>query len=235
MSGEERNRKAARILLIEDEEKLAETLADYLQISGYEVIYALSGYRGMEIFYDRMHELDLILLDIMLPDIRGSEILKEIRQRSRVPVIMVTARSSVQDQLQNFENGADDYITKPYVLSIVKVHIEAVLRRVGKLQKQISAGGIVLEPEGRNAFCDGEKLILTPREYEVLEYLICNRKRVQSRETILEALWGYHYVGDTRTVDTIIKQLRRKLGKCSGCIKSVYGVGYLLEDGTDEK
>ena len=202
MSGEERNRKAARILMIEDEEKLAETLADYLQISGYEVIYALSGYRGMEIFYDRMHELDLILLDIMLPDISGSEILKEIRQRSRVPVIMVTARSSVQDQLQNFENGADDYITKPYVLSIVKVHIEAVLRRVGKLQKQISAGGIVLEPEGRNAFCDGEKLILTPREYEVLEYLICNRKRVQSRETILEALWGYHYVGDTRTVDT---------------------------------
>ena len=134
MSGEERNRKAARILMIEDEEKLAETLADYLQISGYEVIYALSGYRGMEIFYDRMHELDLILLDIMLPDISGSEILKEIRQRSRVPVIMVTARSSVQDQLQNFENGADDYITKPYVLSIVKVHIEAVLRRVGKLQ-----------------------------------------------------------------------------------------------------
>ena len=235
MSGEERNRKAARILMIEDEEKLAETLADYLQISGYEVIYALSGYRGMEIFYDRMHELDLILLDIMLPDISGSEILKEIRQRSRVPVIMVTARSSVQDQLQNFENGADDYITKPYVLSIVKVHIEAVLRRVGKLQKQISAGGIVLEPEGRNAFCDGEKLILTPREYEVLEYLICNRKRVQSRETILEALWGYHYVGDTRTVDTIIKQLRSKLGKCGGYIKSVYGVGYLFEDGTDEK
>ncbi|MDO5345253.1 MAG: response regulator transcription factor [Lachnospiraceae bacterium] len=234
MSGEERNGKVARILLIEDEEKLAETLADYLQMSGYEVIYALSGYRGMELFYDRMHELDLILLDIMLPDISGSEILKEIRQRSKVPVIMVTARSSVQDQLQNFENGADDYITKPYVLSIVKVHIEAVLKRVGKLQKQIRAGGIVLEPEGRKAFCDGKRLFLTPREYEMLEYLICNRKRVQGRETILEALWGYHYVGDTRTVDTIIKQLRKKLGKYGGYIKSVYGVGYLFEDGADE-
>lgn len=235
MSGEDVNRKKARILLIEDEEKLAETLADYLQMSGYEVIYALSGYCGMEIFYDRMHELDLILLDIMLPDISGSEILKEIRQRSKVPVIMVTARNSVQDQLQNFENGADDYITKPYVLSIVKVHIEAVLKRMGKLQKQITADGIVLEPESRKAFCDGEKLILTPREYDVLEYLICNRKRVQGRERILEALWGYHYVGDTRTVDTIIKQLRKKLGKYGVYIKSVYGVGYLFEDGADEE
>lgn len=235
MPDEERNRTVARILLIEDEEKLAETLADYLQMNGYEVSCALSGYRGMEIFYDRMHELDLVLLDIMLPDISGSEILKEIRKRSKVPVIMATARSSVQDQLQNFENGADDYITKPYVLSIVKVHIEAVLKRAGRLQKQISAGGIVLEPESRRAFCEGERLSLTPREYDVLEYLIQNRKRVQGRESILEALWGYHYVGDTRTVDTIVKQLRKKLGTYGSCIKSVYGVGYLFEDGTDEE
>ena len=189
----------------------------------------------MELFYDKMHEIDLILLDIMLPGISGSELLKEIRKRSKVPVIMVTARDSVQDQLQSFENGADDYITKPYVLSIVKVHIEAILKRVGKLQKQISAGGIILEPESRKVFCDGREVVLTPREYEVLEYLICNKKRIQKRETMLEALWGYHYVGDTRTVDTIIKQLRKKLGTCGTCIKSVYGVGYLFEDGTDEK
>lgn len=235
MSVDAIGKKKATLLLVEDEEKLAKTLADYLRINGYEVIYALDGYQGMELFYDKMHEIDLILLDIMLPGISGSELLKEIRKKSKVPVIMVTARDSVQDQLQNFENGADDYITKPYVLSIVKVHIEAILKRVGKLQKQISVGGITLEPESRKVFCDGREVVLTPREYEVLEYLICNKKRIQKREIMLEALWGYHYVGDTRTVDTIIKQLRKKLGTCGTCIKSVYGVGYLFEDGTDEK
>lgn len=234
MSVEGVARPKAKILLIEDEEKLARTLADYLSLNDYEVTYALTGYRGMELFYDRMHEIDLILLDIMLPDVSGSEILKEIRKRSKVPVIMVTARDSVRDQLQNFENGADDYLTKPYVLSIVKVHIEAVLRRAGKLQDQIEAGGIILQPQNRKAFCDGKEIVLTPKEYEVLEYLICNRKRIQKREMLLEELWGYHYVGDSRTVDTIIKQLRKKLGKHGSCIKSVYGVGYLFEDGSDE-
>lgn len=228
-------RKRATILLIEDEEKLAKTLTDYLELNEYEVLFALEGYRGLELFYDKMHEIDLVLLDLMLPDISGSEILKEIRKKSKVPVIMATARDSVQDQLQSFENGADDYITKPYVLSIVKVHIEAVLKRVGKMQKQIVAGGIVLEPESRKVYCDGEEIVMTPREFEVLEYLICNQKRIHKRETLLETLWGYHYLGGTRTVDTIIKQLRKKLGNYGSCIKSVYGVGYLFEEEMDEK
>ncbi len=234
MSAEELIRPKARILLIEDEEKLAETLADYLGMNEYQVVCAFTGDRGLELFYDRMHELDLILLDIMLPDISGTEILKEIRKRSRVPVIMVTARDSVRDQLQNFENGADDYLTKPYVLSVVKAHIEAVLKRTGKLQEQIEAGGILLQPQSRKVFCGGKEISLTPREYDVLEYLICNKKRIQKREMLLEELWGYHYVGDSRTVDTIIKQLRRKLGEYGSCIKSVYGVGYLFEDGSDQ-
>lgn len=228
-------RKKATILLIEDEEKLAKTLADYLRMNQYQVLYALEGYQGMELFYDSMHEIDLILLDLMLPDISGSEILKEIRKKSKVPVVMVTARDSVQDQLQSFENGADDYITKPYVLSIVKVHIEAILKRVGRMQEQIVVGGLVLEPESRKVFCDGQEIVMTPREYEVLEYLVCNQKRILRREVLLETLWGYHYVGGTRTVDTIIKQLRKKLGSYGACIKSVYGVGYLFEDDMDEK
>lgn len=234
MSGEKISAGKAKILLIEDEEKLSKTLSDYLELNGYEVFCALEGYQGLELFYDRMHEIDLILLDIMLPDIGGEEVLKEIRQRSSVPVIMVTARDSIQDQLKNFANGADDYIIKPYVLSIVKVHVEAVLKRAGKLVEQIRAGGIVLEPEGRKAYCDGELLMFTPREYELLEYLIHNRNRVQSRDAILEALWGYHYVGDSRTVDTMIKQLRRKLGEYGGYIKSVYGIGYIFEVDGDE-
>lgn len=235
MSGEGTARKKATILLIEDEEKLVKTLADYLRMNDYEVLYALEGYQGMELFYDRMHEIDLILLDLMLPDLGGSEILKEIRKKSKIPVIMVTARDSVQDQLQSFENGADDYITKPYVLSIVKVHIEAILKRVGKMQKQIVVRGLVLEPESRKVFCDEKEIVMTPREYEVLEYLICNQKRIHRREVLLETLWGYHYLGGTRTVDTIIKQLRKKIGAYGSCIKSVYGVGYLFEDDLDEK
>ena len=228
-------KRKATLLLVEDEEKLAKTLADYLRRNDYEVIYALDGYSGLELFYDKMHEIDLILLDIMLPGISGSELLREIRKKSRVPVIMVTARDSVQDQLQNFENGADDYITKPYVLSIVKVHIEAILKRVGKHQKQIKAGKIILEPDNRKAVCDGKELVLTPREYEVLEYLICNKNKIHRREIMLETLWGYHYEGDSRTVDTIIKQLRKKLGDYGTCIRSVYGVGYLFEDEENEE
>lgn len=235
MSAETVRRRKATLLVVEDEEKLAKTLAEYLRINDYAVSYALDGYSGLELFYDKMQEIDLILLDIMLPDISGSEVLREIRKRSKVPVIMVTARDSVQDQLQNFEYGADDYITKPYVMSVLKVHIEAVLKRVGKLQKQIAAGGILLEPESRKAFCGGEEVVLTPKEYEVLEYLICNKKRIMKREIMLEALWGYHYVGDSRTVDTIIKQLRKKLGRYGANIRSVYGVGYLFEDKEYEK
>lgn len=228
------NRGRARILLIEDEEKLAKTLADYLRMNDYDVICAANGYQGLELFYDRMHEIDLVLLDLMLPGISGNEILPEIRKHSKLPVIVLTARDAVEDQLQNFEHGADDYITKPYVLSVVKAHINAVLKRTGRIQEQIRAGGILLEPESRRVHCGGQEIFLTPKEYDVLEYLIKNRRRIQKREMMLETLWGYHYVGDTRTVDTIIKQLRKKLGEYSACIKSVYGIGYMFEGDEDE-
>ncbi len=127
MSGTEVRRKKAKILLIEDEVKLAKTLADYLTLDGYEVYDSVTGYGGLELFYDKMHELDLVLLDMMLPDIGGMEILKDIRMKSGIPVIVLTARDSVRDQLQTFQYGADDYITKPYVLSLVKVHIVTIL------------------------------------------------------------------------------------------------------------
>ncbi len=230
MSGTEVRRKKAKILLIEDEVKLAKTLADYLTLDGYEVYDSVTGYGGLELFYDKMHELDLVLLDMMLPDIGGMEILKDIRMKSGIPVIVLTARDSVRDQLQTFQYGADDYITKPYVLSLVKVHIEAVLKRAGKLQQEIAVGELVLVPDGRRAYLKGEQMSLTPREYEVLEFLIRNRGKIQRREMLLEALWGFDYMGDTRTVDTIIKQLRKKLGDYGQWIKSVYGVGYLFEE-----
>lgn len=217
------------ILLIEDEEKLSRTLGEYLELNGYEVLRALDGNTGLEMFYDHMHRIDLVLLDIMLPGISGDEVLKEIRERSNIPVIMLTAKNSVHDQLMNFANGADDYITKPYVLAIVKVHIEAILKRAGKLQDRICAGKIELEPSSLRLFVDGRQVDTTPKEYELLEYLIENRNVVVRRESILESVWGYHYTGDIRTIDTLVKQLRKKLHPYGKYIKSIYGVGYLFE------
>lgn len=222
------------ILLIEDEEKLSRTLSDYLELNGYEVLRALDGHTGLELFYDNLHRIDLVLLDIMLPGINGDEVLKEIRAKSNTPVIMVTAKGSIHDQLLNFANGADDYITKPYVLAIVKVHIEAILKRAGKLTEQVSAGAISVEPSSFKVYVEGKQIETTPREYELLAYLIKNKNVVMRRESILESVWGYDYNGDVRTIDTLIKQLRKKLYPYGKYIKSVYGVGYLFEVEEDE-
>lgn len=217
------------ILLIEDEEKLSRTLADFLELSGYDVLRALDGHTGLELFYDNMHKIDLVLLDIMLPGMNGDEVLKEIREKSNTPVIMVTAKSSIHDQLLNFANGADDYITKPYVLAIVKVHIEAILKRVGKIAERVKAGKVEIEPASLKVFVDERQVDTTPREYELLAYLVKNKNVVVRRENILESVWGYDYMGDIRTIDTLIKQLRKKLYPYGSYIKSVYGVGYLFE------
>lgn len=221
------------ILLIEDEEKLSRTLSEYLELNGYEVLRALDGNRGMELFYDNMHRIDLILLDIMLPGMNGDEVLKEIRKKSSIPVIMVTAKGSIHDQLLNFANGADDYITKPYVLAIVKVHIEAILKRAGKMKELVQAGNIAVEPATYKVYVDDKLIETTPKEYELLTYLIKNKNVVMRRENIIESVWGYDYTGDIRTIDTLIKQLRKKIHPYESCIKSVYGVGYVFEEGQD--
>lgn len=223
------------ILLIEDEEKLSRTLKEFLELSGYDVLCALDGQTGLELFYDNMHKIDLVLLDIMLPDINGDEVLKGIREKSNTPVIMVTAKNSIHDQLVNFANGADDYITKPYVLAIVKVHIEAILKRAGKIVERVQAGKIEIEPAGRKLFVEGRLIETTPREYELLAYLIKNKGVVVTRENILESVWGYDYMGDVRTIDTLIKQIRKKIRPHGNYIKSVYGVGYLFEVKEDDK
>ena len=177
---------------------------------------------------------DLILLDIMLPGMDGSEILKEIRKKSNAPVIMVTARDSIHDQLLNFANGADDYITKPYALAIVKVHIEAILKRAGKQKERVEVGHIAVEPDTWRVYVDEKAIETTPKEYELLSYLIKNKNVVMTRDSILESVWGYDYSGDTRTVDTLVKQLRRKIAPYGSYIRSVYGVGYIFEGEENE-
>ena len=223
------------LLVVEDEEKLLRTLSDFLTMQGYEVLQASDGQKALEIFYDNMNKIDLILLDILLPQINGNEVLKEIRKNSQTPVIMLTANSSVEKQLHSFSQGADDYIVKPYTLSIIKAHIEAVLKRAGKYRQFLEAGELYLDLPAQKVYRKGEYMETTRREYELLLYFIENQGRVLKREHILDAVWGFDYKGETRTVDTLVKQLRKKLTGDCNYIRSVYGVGYIFEADTDEK
>ncbi|MDD2957634.1 MAG: response regulator transcription factor [Lachnospiraceae bacterium] len=222
------------ILIIEDEEKLLFTLRDYLRMNGYRVLTACDGNSGLEIFYDHMHEIDLLLLDIMMPGINGSEVLKEVRKQSDLPVIMMTAKESIESQLTSFEQGADDYIIKPYVLAVVKVHIEAILRRAGKISEQVTAGVVLVDSGAGKVYIDGEDIEATRKEFELMVFLVQNQNLVLKREKILNSVWGYEYSGNQRTVDTLIKQLRKKMGKYGTYIRSIYGAGYVFEVNTDE-
>ncbi len=215
------------VLVVEDETKLLYTLKDFLTINGYNVFEAEDGETAIELVNAHMHELDLVLLDIMLPGRNGYEVLKEIRKRSSIPVIMLTAKSAEEDQLDCFGYGADDYITKPYTLAILKAHIEAVLKRAGKLVDNIEYGDIRLEIKSQQVFYQDKLVDCTPKEFELLQYFMENQGIVLNRDTILNSVWGYYYVGDIRTVDTLVKQLRKKL-KDSNCIRSIYGVGYMF-------
>ena len=214
-------------LIVEDEKKLLNTLSDFLNLNGYRLLTAENGIEAMRQFTAYAQEIDLVLLDIMLPFLNGFELLKEIRMRSNVPVIMLTAKSSVEDQIE----GADDYITKPYSLSLIKAQIEAVLKRAGKTQDFLISGDIRMDVKGQKVYVREEYIETTPKEFELLLFFMENEGMVLSRDRILDAVWGYHYEGDTRTVDTLVKQLRKKL-KDGNYIRSIYGVGYVF-GGTD--
>lgn len=222
--------KKNQILIVEDEEKLARTMEDFLRLQGYEARKAADGQQALEIFYENKHTIDLVLLDIMMPGMSGYDVLRELRRVSDVPVIMLTARSSVEDQMSGFEKGADDYITKPYTLELVKLHIEAVLKRAGKLKNGREFGKISVDLDGQKVFWKDTYIETTRKEYELLLYFMEHSNIVLPRNTILDAVWGYDYVGDIRTVDTLVKQLRKKLTEECTYIKSVYGVGYLFEE-----
>lgn len=217
-----------QILVVEDEEKLMRTLEDFLGHHGYHVLKALSGEEALQIFRRNRLNIDLILLDVMLPEMNGLSVLKEIRKISDVPVIIVSARSAVEEQVKGFEHGADDYIAKPYTLKLLKSHIDAVLKRSGKLRERMEYGDISVDVVAQCVYWRGKPIDTTRREYELLVYFMEHKNVVLSRSTILDAVWGYDYVGDIRTVDTLVKQLRKKLTPECDYIQSVYGVGYIM-------
>ena len=218
------------ILLVEDDEKLRRTLEDFLQATGFEVMEARDGQEALDIYFSNNQKIDLILLDGMLPKVDGYDVLKQIREYSDVPIIMLTARESEEEQLEGLENGADNYITKPFLLKVLKAHMEALLRRNNRKRgEKIERGEIQIEKESRKVYLNGELLMMTPKEYDLLSYFIENENMVLSREVILNAVWGFDYSGDIRTVDTVVKQLRKKMTERAPYIQSVYGVGYRFE------
>lgn len=217
------------VLLVEDDDILRLTVQDYLSTNGFNVITAPDGLTAIQLFLNQQSKIDIVLLDGMLPKVDGFFVLQKIRNVSNVPVIMLSARESEDDQLQGFKLGADNYITKPFLLSVLKEHINALIARTSQNSKVIEKGALKLELNLRKVYLNDIEIETTPKEYDTLLYFIKNEKRVLDRNTILDAVWGVDYYGDLRTVDTIVKQLRKKLTNDYPYIKSVYGIGYYFE------
>lgn len=218
------------VLMVEDDNKLREVLTKFLSRNDYEVLAAENGKVGLELFYENSKNLDIVLLDGILPDIDGVDVLKEIREHSQVPVIMLTARESEEDQLNGLNNGADNYITKPFLMKVLLVHMDKLIQKNSNEDTDvIEKGALKLEKQFRKAYINGEFVDTTPKEFDLLVYMCENEKVVLKRENILDAVWSFDYDGDMRTVDTLVKQLRKKMTDKYPYITSVYGVGYRFE------
>lgn len=218
------------VLIVDDEKRMRTLIRDFLTIKDFKILEAADGEEAIDIFEQRMDSIDLVLLDVMMPKVDGWTVLRTIRQKSKVPVIMLTARVEEQDELFGFELGVDEYIAKPFSPKILVARIEAILKRA-KVEKQENKdyGGIVIDDIGRNVYVDGKEIELSLREYELLKYLLENEKVALSRDKILNNVWNYDYYGDSRTIDSHIKKIRHKLGKKGRYIETIRGIGYKFE------
>ena len=227
--------KANVILIVEDDPKLLCALCDFFTAEHFEVLYTSDGQEALELYFSNNHKIDIVLLDVMLPKVNGYEILRTIREYSDVPIIMVTAKESEEEQLQGLNSGADNYIAKPFRLRILKAHVDVLLKRKkAEKDKELISGALKLETFAQKAYLYDEPLNLTPKEYHLLYYFVQNKHVVLTREAILNGVWGFDYDGDIRTVDTLVKQLRKKLGDKSLYIQSIYGIGYRFEEDDNE-
>ncbi len=219
------------ILIADDEKRMVRAVKDFLTAQNFHILEAYDGEEALNVYYQHNQIIDLILLDVMMPVYNGMEVLKKLRDEScMTPIIMLTARGEEYDQVAAFKNGADDYITKPFSPTLLLLRIEAMLKRVGKgLYEEISCGPITVNATLRNVFCDKILLELTKREFDLILFFVSNKNMIFTREQLLDSVWGYGFEGDSRTVDTHIKQLRIKLGEHSSMIKTVHRVGYKLE------
>ena len=218
------------ILIVDDESRMRKLIKDFLLAKGYSILEAEDGEKALQIFEENSEKISLILLDVMMPKLDGWSVLRQIRQTSKVPIIMLTARGEEQDELFGFELGVDEYISKPFSPKILVARVEAILKRTQGDTKEIKDfGGIEIDKEGRTVTVDGKALELSLREYELLVYLVENENIALSRDKILNNVWNYDYYGDSRTIDSHIKKIRHKLGKKGTYIKTIRGVGYKFE------
>ena len=218
-----------KILVVDDEARMRKLVKDFLSIKGYIVLEAEDGEEALKVF-DTNKDIKLILLDVMMPKMDGFEVLEAIRQYSKVPVMMLTARSEERDELEGYKLGVDEYITKPFSPKILVARVEAVLRRtVGESEEKLVAGAIEVDKVARSVYIDKKPVDLSFKEYELLTYFIENKGIALSREKILNSVWNYDYFGDARTIDTHVKKLRAKMGERGDYIKTVWGMGYKFE------
>ena len=222
----------SKILIVDDEDKIRDIIKKYAAFDGYEVEEAAGGLEAIS--KSREKEYDIIILDIMMPDLDGFSVCREIRKKSNVPVIMLSARGEEYDKIHGFEVGIDDYVVKPFSPKELMMRVAAVLKRTSApVADSIEIGGIKIDFSARIVYVDGNKIDLTPKEYDLLFYFAKNKGIALTREKLISNVWGYDFYGDDRTLDTHIKLLRKKLGPYSNYIVTLRGVGYRFEENRD--
>ena len=219
-----------KILVVDDESRMRKLVRDFLVKEGCVVLEAADGLEALDVFYAEK-DIALIILDVMMPKMDGWQVCREVRTNSKVPIIMLTAKSDERDELLGFQLGVDEYISKPFSPRILVARVEAILRRtVGSEKNEVlSAGGIELDKSAHIVKIDGQQVELSFKEFELLNYFLENKGIALSREKILNNVWNYDYFGDARTIDTHVKKLRSKLGAKGDCIKTIWGMGYKFE------
>ena len=218
-----------KILVVDDESRMRKLVRDFLLREKFEVIEAADGEQALDIFF-KIKDIALIILDVMMPKLDGWQVCKEIRQYSKVPIIMLTAKGDERDELQGFDLGVDEYISKPFSPKILVARVSAILRRTNSMEdEKYEIGGIILDRTAHEVIIDGKTVELSFKEFELLTYFVENKGVALSRERILNNVWNYDYFGDARTIDTHVKKLRSKMGSKGEYIKTIWGMGYKFE------
>lgn len=220
-----------KILVVDDESRMRKLVKDFLVKSSYEVVEACDGEQALEFFFQQK-DIALVVLDVMMPKMDGWQVCREIRAYSKIPIIMLTAKSDERDELLGFELGVDEYISKPFSPKILVARVEAILRRTGQAAAEliVEAGGIRLDKQAHSVTVEGKPVDLSYKEFELLAYFMENKGIALSREKILNGVWNYDYFGDARTIDTHVKKLRSKMGAKGELIKTIWGMGYKFEE-----
>ncbi|MBP5651855.1 MAG: response regulator transcription factor [Lachnospiraceae bacterium] len=218
-----------KVLIADDESRMRKLVKDFLSKAGFIVLEAEDGEQAVDMFFSDK-DISLVILDVMMPRMDGWQVCREIRSKSKVPIIMLTAKGDERDELLGFELGVDEYITKPFSPKILVARVDAILRRSNALNDDIiEINGIKIDKAAHQVLIDGQDITLSVKEFELLSYFVANKGIALSRDKILNNVWNYDYFGDARTIDTHVKKLRSKMGEKGDCIKTIWGMGYKFE------